>query len=82
MPLRLSWVNSPLLKPEIAIKTRVKESEEADKLMGGKGVKFYGLKEGKFAEEIEQKKIIAKMQKILISKKPTKIFTHSIEDPH
>ncbi|MBW2996483.1 PIG-L family deacetylase [Candidatus Woesearchaeota archaeon] len=73
----LAW-----LKPALAIKTRVAEAKKADKIIGGSGVRFFGLKEGKFPEEIEEKKIKKKLQKIIMSRKPTKIFTHSREDPH
>jgi len=73
----LAW-----LKPEVAIKTRVQEAREADKFIGGSGVVFLGLKEGKFKEEGETKRIKSKIQRIILLKKPVKIFTHSIEDPH
>jgi len=73
----LAW-----LKPALAIKTRVDEAKKADKIIGGKGVRFFGLKEGKFAEEVEEKKIKKKIQSLVKSKKPIKIFTHSLSDPH
>jgi len=73
----LAW-----LKPKLAIEIRVEESKQADKLIGGNGISFFELKEGKFQEEVEKKKIKNKIQKIVISKKPVKIFTHSPDDPH
>jgi len=73
----LAW-----LKPEIAIKTRVKEAEKADKIIGGKGIYFLGLKEGKFIEDLKEKKLDKIVKKIIKKKKPVKIFTHSIHDPH
>ncbi len=73
----LAW-----LKPKLAIKTRVDEAKKADKVIGGSGIKFLGLKEGKFLQEAEEKKIKKQIQKIIVSKKPVKIFTHSPEDPH
>ncbi len=72
----------PWLKPKVAIKTRVEEAQKADKVIGGKGIVFFGLKEGKFAEEVKKKNIKKKIQQMIIRKKPIKIFTHSIEDPH
>lgn len=72
----------PWLKPEIAIKTRVEEGQAADKLIGGSGVTFFGLKEGKFVEEAKEKDLIRTIERILESKQPAKIFTHSPEDPH
>jgi len=73
----LAW-----LKPEIAIQTRVKEAKKADKIIGGKGVYFLGLKEGRFLKEVKQKELEKRIQKIIKEKKPEKIFTHSSEDPH
>jgi LmbE family N-acetylglucosaminyl deacetylase len=73
----LAW-----LKPEIAIKTRVKEAKNADKIIGGKGITFLGLKEGKFIENLQEKKIEKKIIKIIRKRKPIKIFTHSSDDPH
>ncbi len=73
----LAW-----LKPEIAIKTRVKEAEKADKMIGVDGIHFLGLKEGKFIEEIKEKRLEKEVEEIIKKKKPTKIFTHSSQDPH
>ena len=69
-------------RPEVAIKTRVKEAKKADKVIGGKGVVFFGLKENKFLEQAEERNLFKKIQKIIEEKKPVKIFTHSSEDPH
>jgi len=71
-----------LLKPEIVTKIRVKEAIKADEVIGGKKVEFFDLKEGKFKQDIEKKNIIEKLSKIIKKIKPTKIFTHSIDDPH
>jgi len=73
----LAW-----LKPEIAVKTRVKEAEKADKIIGGNGIHFLGLKEGRFIEEIKEKKLEKEVEEIIRNKKPSKIFTHSSHDPH
>ena len=73
----LAW-----LKPEIAIQTRVKEAKKADKIIGGKGIYFLGLKEGRFLSEIKEKELEKNIKKIIKEKKPSKIFTHSNEDPH
>ncbi len=72
----------PHLKKEIIIMKRVKEAQEADKIIGGKGVTFLALTEGRFKKEIEQKHIISKIIKIIKDFKPDKIFTHSDEDNH
>ncbi len=70
------------LKRKVAVRTRVKEAKKADKIIGGKGVFFFGLKEGKFPDEIKEKRIIRRIAKIIKEKKPGKIFTHSFNDPH
>ena len=72
----------PHLKPEVITKMRVKESLKSDKIIGGKGVTYLGLKEGKFKEQIEKMGVKAKVRKIIEKEKPTKIFTHSINDAH
>jgi len=72
----------PHLKPEVIIKERVKESLKSDKILGGKGVTYLGLKEGKFGEEVEKKGIFDVVKKIIEKEKPDKIFTHSINDAH
>ncbi|MBD3248758.1 hypothetical protein GF336_01815 [Candidatus Woesearchaeota archaeon] len=72
----------PWLKKEEAIKTRVKESEKADKIIGGRGILFLGLKEGKFLKQAEFKEIDEKIKHMINKIKPAKIFTHNPEDPH
>ena len=72
----------PHLKRKVIVETRVKESQKADRIIGGQGVVFFGIDEGKFPEQIDENKIKEKMIKIIEEKKPSKIFTHSIDDPH
>ena len=70
----------PWLKPEVAIQTRVKEANDADKVIGGKGISFFGLREGHFLTS--EKELRRRIQQIVLSKQPIKIFIHSIDDPH
>jgi N-acetylglucosamine malate deacetylase 1 len=72
----------PWLREEITAEMRVKESEEANKLIGGKDVKFLGLKEGKFAAEFKEKNMFGAIHQVITEMEPDKIFTHSINDPH
>ena len=72
----------PLLKRKVTVEMRVKESQEADKVINGGGLAFLGLKEGRFKEEGEEKDIIAKLIRTIDHHKPSKIFTHSDGDPH
>ena len=75
-------LSHPHLKPEIIIKKRVKESLESDRILGGKGITYLGLKEGRFPEEIKEKNITEIVRKIIEKEKPDRIFTHSINDAH
>ncbi len=75
-------LSHPHLKPEVIIKRRVKESLDADKILGGKGIRYLGLKEGRFPKEIEKKGIKKIITNIIRKEKPGKIFTHSINDAH
>ncbi len=73
---------NPYLKREVIIEQRVKESLEGDKIMGGSGILYLGLKEGNFREEFVNKKIKRKLQWIIKKEGPSKIFTHNIDDLH
>lgn len=70
------------IKHKYTIETRVLESEKADKIIGGHGVEFLGLKEGKFISEAENKNVYAHLAKLIEKEKPSIIFTHMKEDPH
>jgi len=72
----------PWLKKHFVIETRIKESKEASKLLGTKSLLFFGLREGKFAEDVVKKDIYSRLASIIRKKKPEKIFTHSLDDPH
>ena len=75
-------LSHPHLKPELLIKWRVKESRKPDEIMGGKGVYYLGIMEGKFMEEAGTKKTKEKIKGFIKKYKPAKIFTHSMDDPH
>ncbi|MBN1502472.1 PIG-L family deacetylase [Candidatus Woesearchaeota archaeon] len=72
----------PHLKRKIIVETRVKEAKRAEKLLGTDELYFIGLKEGNFVKEINDKKILKKLINIIKERKPSKIFTHSRDDPH
>ncbi|NTV23569.1 MAG: hypothetical protein HGA85_04300 [Nanoarchaeota archaeon] len=72
----------PHLQEKISIKTRVAESKRAARMLGEKHIYYIGLKEGNFAKEINERNIISRISDIIRKLKPTKIFTHSIDDPH
>jgi LmbE family N-acetylglucosaminyl deacetylase len=72
----------PHFKRDVAVQMRVKESLKATKILGGKANFYLGLKEGKFIEEYEEKRVENRIKRFLADKKPAKIFTHSVDDPH
>jgi LmbE family N-acetylglucosaminyl deacetylase len=72
----------PWLKKEVIAETRVNESKEAQKVLGITGTQFLGLEEGKFKDDIKEKKIEAVLRSLFRKYKPTRIFTHSPDDPH
>lgn len=72
----------PWLKKGIAIRTRIREAEKADRIIGGKGVQFLGYEEKNFLSEVEKPEFVGKLKSIFKKYRPDKVFTHSPEDPH
>lgn len=69
----------PWLKGKVVRTMRAKEAHAAGKLLHCK-IAFFTLREGHFLEDYAQRH--DDLLKILHRIKPTKIFTHSNEDPH
>jgi len=69
-------------KREIIAKMRVKESQDADKIIGGDGVIFFGVKEGKFKDDFKKRNLKSRMQEIIMKHRPEKIITHGRSDSH
>ena len=69
----------PWLKEDIVQKMRSKEAFEASKILQCKTI-FFNLREFHFLEDYD--KIAEKMIQLFQEVKPSKIFTHSMEDPH
>jgi len=74
-------LSHPWLKQKIVQKMRYKETEDASKVLKCKSL-FYDLREGKFLDDYKEKNLKAALVQLLDKEKPTKIFTHSHEDPH
>ena len=74
-------LSHPWLKEEVVQKMRIEETDKAAKLLHNEVI-FLGLKEGKFSDGYQEKEIEKKLLKIIEKEKPSKIFTHSSEDPH
>ncbi|MFO7711382.1 MAG: PIG-L deacetylase family protein [Candidatus Woesearchaeota archaeon] len=73
-------MSHPHYKEKVSIPMRVKESHRADKILGGSGVIYLGIKEGTFLEHKEMAK--NNIRKVIEEQKPEKIFTHTSNDPH
>ena len=71
----------PWLKETVIQKMRAKEALDASKLLGCQTY-VYDLKEFQFIKDAEEKKFHATIMGFITKYKPTKIFTHSQEDPH
>tara|TARA_Y100000310_G_scaffold137447_1_gene136369 strand:- start:60631 stop:61284 length:654 start_codon:yes stop_codon:yes gene_type:complete len=71
----------PWLKEDVVREFRTEETIDAAKVLGCE-VLVFDIKEGKFSEDYKRKKYKDNFLKILRKQKPTKIFTHSNEDPH
>ncbi len=74
-------LSHPWLKKKVVQKMRYKETEDASKLLKCKSI-FFDLKEGKFLDDYHAKNLKESLIQLLEKEKPTKIFTHSHEDPH
>ncbi len=74
-------LSHPWLKKKVVQKMRYKETEDASKLLRCKSI-FYDLREGKFLDDYKAKNLKESLVQLLEKEKPTKVFTHSHEDPH
>lgn len=72
----------PHFQKKVIAKIRVRECKRADKILGVQNTFFLGLKENKFFEEFKLRALQEKLVHIIRVAKPTKIFTHAIDDPH
>ncbi|MBI2146806.1 PIG-L family deacetylase [Candidatus Woesearchaeota archaeon] len=72
----------PWLKEHVVQKMRAQEAFNASKVLGCKTT-FLDLTEFKFRQQYDERKDLqALLLRLLEKTKPTKIFTHSPEDPH
>jgi LmbE family N-acetylglucosaminyl deacetylase len=71
----------PWLKEMVIQKMRAKEALDASTLLGCQTY-VYNLKEFQFTQDAKEKKFHATIMGFISKYKPTKIFTHSQEDPH
>ena len=71
----------PWMKDQVTKKFRSDEAFGASELLGCQST-FFNLREFNFKEGAKRKKLIEKIKEIIDTEKPSKIFTHSGEDPH
>jgi N-acetylglucosamine malate deacetylase 1 len=72
----------PHLKKAVSAEMRARESFSGNKILGCGNIQHFGLTEGKFIEDAKEKKLMPFLIRIVKEKKPTKLFTHSPDDPH
>ena len=71
----------PWLKEKVVQKFRSQEAFEASKLLGCKTI-FFDLEELNFYKDYKKKNLQKKLLQLIRKEKPTKLLTHSAEDPH
>ncbi len=71
-----------LKKREVTTRIRIDEAEQSDRVLGGKRLIFYGLEEGRFTHQIQERGIKKRLAQLIQKIQPRKIFTHASDDPH
>jgi LmbE family N-acetylglucosaminyl deacetylase len=74
-------MSHPWLKRKVIQDVRAKEAYRASKVLGCT-TSFFDLSEGQFLEEYAHHKKELNLGQVIERLKPSKIFTHSEEDPH
>ncbi|MFO8015757.1 MAG: PIG-L deacetylase family protein [Candidatus Woesearchaeota archaeon] len=72
----------PWLKKKVTAKMRVGESRKASEILGAQKTFFYGIKEGRFEEQIKERDISSRLAETFRKYRPSKVFTHAGDDPH
>jgi len=76
-------MSHPHYKPEVIRKVRVKEAQRADRAYGGTAkVQFLGLRELKFPEDWERKRLTTQIAKRLKKLKPSKLYLPGENEMH
>src|SRR3989338_10988573 len=74
--------SSPWLKKDYLVESRKEEAKKIGAFLGCKQTVFFGLKDTKLMQEIENPKVKMAVINVIKHFKPTSIFTHSKFDPH
>jgi LmbE family N-acetylglucosaminyl deacetylase len=72
----------PHLKGPVIAATRAQEALAADRILGGAGIEFLGLTEGRFPLQFREKGTSQKLLRIIRAERPAKIFTNAPDDYH
>ncbi len=72
----------PHLKPKVIMERRYQESLESDKILGGSGLVYLGLKEGRFLQQFKKRGMKKKLAYLIKRQNPEKIFTLGPGDMH
>lgn len=75
-------LSHPHFRREIIRQIRIAESDKADEIIGGDGIEYWGAREGKFKEDVQNLKLAAKLKSRILKYKPEKIFTHARNETH
>lgn len=71
----------PWLKAKVAKKMRSEEAFQASRILGCR-TSFFDLREFNFLKDYREKELEKKLTKLIEKQKPSKLFTHSPDDPH
>lgn len=66
----------PHLKPEIVAKTKQRETMKADRILGGKGIEYLGLKDATMLIDARKEETEQKLIQMIEKENPNKIFAH------
>ncbi|MFP4645203.1 MAG: PIG-L deacetylase family protein [Candidatus Woesearchaeota archaeon] len=72
--------SAPHYKNDIIRERTIEESRAADKVLGGSGVTFLGLRSGHLEEDFRKNGAQSALRDLLLKHMPSKIFTHAIDD--
>jgi N-acetylglucosamine malate deacetylase 1 len=76
-------LSHPHFRPEIIRKTRVKEAQRADRVLGGSGsVVFLGLREYHFEEDYARKGFRLKLRRRMRALRPARVYLPATDDLH
>jgi len=71
----------PWMKKKVIAKTRVNEAKKAGKILGCKDTLFLGIKDSQIGKHAQELQVDDRIQKLIETIQPSKIFTHSKDDP-